>query len=96
MPENVRTDGRVKLYIIMANIHMGNIEPAETVLYEDGGLVVADIREGENIITEMWYLIEELKAKRDGRDFDRESADVPAIFDYRVTARRKKKMQESK
>lgn len=96
MPENVRTDGRVKLYIIMANIHLGNIEPAESVLYEDGGLVVADIREGENIITEMWYLIEELKAKRDGRDFDRESADVPAIFDYRVTARRKKKMQKSK
>ena len=50
---------------------------------ENGGIVLPDIREGETIITEMWFLIEELKAKRDGRVFDRETASVPPIFDYR-------------
>ena len=50
---------------------------------QNGGIVLPDIREGETIITEMWFLIEELKAKRDGRVFDRETASVPPIFDYR-------------
>jgi hypothetical protein len=96
MKDNVSGDGRVKLYIIMANIHKDNIDTAEKLLLENGGLVVADIREGENIITDMWFMIEEKKAARDGREFDRESADVPAILDYRTTAKRKKKMQECK
>lgn len=87
----VRSIGRVRLYITIANINTGKIDEAEKVLLENGGLVVADIREGENIITNIYLDIEEAKAKRDGRPFDREEADVPAIFDYRVSQRRKKK-----
>lgn len=75
--------GRVRIYITLAYIHLGHIEEAEAVLNENGGIVLPDIREGETIITEMWFLIEELKAKRDGRVFDRETASVPPIFDYR-------------
>ena len=83
MPENVRSVGRVRLYTTMAHIHLGHIEEAEAVLNENGGLVIPDIREGETLITELWFLIEEAKAKRDGRDFDRNTAKVPPIFDYR-------------
>lgn len=83
--------GRVRLYIIIANIRLGNLEYAEKVLWGNGGLVVADIREGENIITNIYLDLEEAKAKRDGKDFDRNEADVPAIFDYRVSQRKKKK-----
>ncbi len=83
--------GRIRLYMIIANIKLGKLEEAEAVLMENGGLVVADIREGENIITNIYLDLEEAKAKRDGRDFDRAACDVPAIFDYRVSQRRKKK-----
>ncbi|MBR2329277.1 MAG: hypothetical protein IKA58_05295, partial [Clostridia bacterium] len=83
MPEEVRSIGRVRLYTTMAHIHLGHIEEAEAVLWENGGLILPDIREGETIITELWLLIEEAKAKRDGTEFDRNSAKVPPIFDYR-------------
>jgi len=83
MPEKVRANGRVRLYKTLAHIHLGDIEVAEAVLNENGGLILPDIREGETIITELWFLIEEAKAKRDGREFDRNTANVPPIFDYR-------------
>ena len=83
MPESVLSVGRVRIYVTLAHIHLGHIEEAEAVLNENGGIVLPDIREGELIITEMWFLIEELKAKRDGREFDRANAKVPPIFDYR-------------
>ncbi|MBQ3528035.1 MAG: DUF5107 domain-containing protein [Clostridia bacterium] len=83
MPAEVRAIGRVRLYATMAHIHLGHIEEAESVLNENGGLILPDIREGETIITELWFLIEEAKAKRDGREFDRNTATVPPIFDYR-------------
>ncbi len=90
----LRSIGRVRLYVTIANIKLGNIDDAEKVLWENGGLVVADIREGENIITNIYLDIAEAKALREGKEFDRAEADVPAIFDYRVSQRRKKKKAE--
>lgn len=83
MPPKVSSIGRVKIYIALAHVNLGHIEEAEKVLYEGGGIVLPDIREGELIITDLWLMIEELKAKRDGRPFDKETAKVPPIFDYR-------------
>lgn len=85
--------GRIKLYLVIASIKLGNLEYAERVLWENGGLVVADIREGENIITNIYLDLEEAKAKASGLPFDRNECDVPAIFDYRVSQRKKKKIE---
>lgn len=82
-PENVLEVGRVKIYIILAHLHLGHIEEAENYFYRDGGLTLPDIREGELIVTDMYIMLEELKAKRDGREFDRNTAVVPPQFDYR-------------
>ena len=83
--------GRIRLYVIIANIKLGNLEYAKRVLWDNGGLVVADIREGENIITNIYLDLEEALAKQKGEDFNRNEAEVPAIFDYRVSQRKKKK-----
>ena len=83
LPEDVRSIGRVKIYITMAHINLGHVEEAEAVLYEDGGIVLPDIREGELIITDLYLRILEQKAKRAGEDFDRATAKVPPQFDYR-------------
>ncbi len=82
-PEEVRSIGRVKIYITMAHINLGHIEEAEAVLWENGGIVLPDIREGELIITDLWLRIAEKKAERDGVPFDRATAKVPPQFDYR-------------
>lgn len=87
--------GRIRLYIIIANIRLGNLEYAEEVLWENGGLIIADIREGENIITNIYLDLEEAKAKREGKSFNRNEAEVPAVFDYRVSQRRKKKSAQN-
>lgn len=83
--------GRIKLYVIIANVRLGNLDRAEEMLNKNGGLVIADTREGETIITGVYLDLEEAKSKRDGRNFDRNEADVPPIFEYRTSQRKKKK-----
>lgn len=83
--------GRIKLYVIIANIKLGNLDCAEKMFFENGGLVIADTREGETIITNVYLDLEEAKALRDGKKFSRNEADVPAVFNYRTSQRRKKK-----
>ena len=68
----------------------GELERAEALLYADGGISVPDIREGEVSVTELWFRIEEKKAAREGRTFDRETAEPPAALDFRMNAKRKK------
>lgn len=65
---------------------IGNIYKAEELLYGDGGISVADIREGENSITDLWYDIERAKAKRDGRAFDANKIKPPPHLDFRMSS----------
>ena len=89
MSETVLKDDRVKLNVLFTYVRMKLIEEAESILYRDGGLEVADVREGENLVTELYFEIEELKAKRDGREYDRNTAEVPKKFDFRMGVARK-------
>ena len=83
MTPEMQTVGRVQLYTTQAHIRLGHIEQAEAALYAGGGVVLPDIREGELSITNMYLEIAEKKVARDGLPFDRETAPVPPIFDYR-------------
>ena len=92
LPPEIRANGRLQVYELMANIRLGNIEESERILNQDGGLVVPDVREGESLVTELWFEVQELKAKRDGKEFDRATAVVPERYDFRQwVAKRKKK-----
>jgi len=91
LPDEVSNLGRIKLYRAFAHLRLGNIAAAEELLYENGGITVPDIREGENSVTDLWFEIEEAKAKKMGRKFNRDEIDPPANLDYRMSAVRKKK-----
>lgn len=80
---------RVRMYTVFACIHTGDLARAEQLLYAEGGLEVPDIREGEVSLTELWYQLEEAKAKRDGTLFDRATATPPHQFDFRMFAAKK-------
>ena len=43
-----------------------------------------DLQECEISITELWYMLEEKKAERDGRKFDRNKVSPPKMFDFRM------------
>ena len=88
LPEDIRRIPRLMMYRARAELMTGNLETAEKLLYEDGGIVVADIREGEESVTELWYDIEKMKAEREGRTFDRQAVTPPSIFDFRMAADR--------
>lgn len=83
--------GRIKLYLAFSYLNVGNLEMTEEILFENGGIVVPDVREGENSVTDLWFELEEKKAKRDGREFNRETAEPPALLDFRMGAVKKKK-----
>ena len=86
LPEPMKNTGRIKLSFAFAYAKTENIEEAEKLLYESGGIIVPDIREGEVSVTELWYIIEEIKAKREGKEFNRETVKPPAFLDFRMGA----------
>lgn len=68
-------DNRCKLYISNAHLKLGNIHRAEEILYENDGLVIPDIREGESSITTLWFEIQEAKGVLE--------QEAPYIFNFR-------------
>ncbi|MCQ2431493.1 MAG: hypothetical protein MJ175_02690, partial [Clostridia bacterium] len=75
---------RIRLYRTIALEKTDRIDEADALLNADGGLEVPDIQEGEISVTELWFRIEEKKAKRDGKPFDRNTARPPKKFDFRM------------
>ncbi len=53
IPENIRQEGRLKLYTAIALTRLGRLEEATRYLNHD--LLVPDIKEDENLITEAWF-----------------------------------------
>lgn len=84
LPEAWRHNGRIQLARAIAYLETGKPALAEQVLLADGGLVVPDVREGENSVTDLWFRIEAAKAARDGREFKKERALPPRMFDFRM------------
>lgn len=85
LPEKTRETSRIRLYLSYALLKMGKVYEAETELNRDGGIHLSDIREGEISITNLWFDIEEAKAKAENRSFDRKTAKPPRQFDFRMT-----------
>ncbi len=75
---------RVRLFQAISAVNSGNPELAEEILYANGGLEVPDIQEGEISITDLWFRIQEKKAEREGKTFDRASVRPPKQFDFRM------------
>ena len=75
---------RIRFYRALAAEKLNLLDVAESLLYSDGGLEIPDIQEGEVSITNLWFDLEEKKAKRDSVPFDRASAKPPKMFDFRM------------
>ena len=82
----LRSDPRCKAYYGFALADAGDVSGASDILYENGGLLVPDIREGETITLDLWYAVEEARAASQGRKFDRKNAQPPRFADFRMFA----------
>ncbi len=65
--------------------HTGKFDEAESILLENGGLDIPDIREGENSTSALYIYIQEEKAKRDNVPFDAKKVKVPFNLDLRMS-----------
>lgn len=84
MDAALQNDGKLKFYVANSYAHTDQIEKAEKILYENGCLIIPDIREGEMSITNLWLYIEEQKYKKQNKVFDINSIKVPPNLDYRM------------
>lgn len=77
-------NGRLLLARARAYLETGEPERAEQELLADGGLIVPDVREGENSVTDLWFRIMEARAFCEGRIFEKEKEIPPKMFDFRM------------
>lgn len=76
----LREKERIKLYRVFALAQTGRAEEAKKLLFADGGLVVADIREGEDSLDEAYLLV--MRKLHPDRIFG--YGDVPEKFCYKL------------
>ncbi|MBR5378960.1 MAG: DUF5107 domain-containing protein [Clostridia bacterium] len=83
----IRDLPRMKLYYAFALAMTGEEKKALDIL-ENGGeyLEIPDIQEGEVSLSELWYIIREKLAAREGKTFDRASEKPPYELDFRMFA----------
>ncbi|MDD4545684.1 MAG: DUF5107 domain-containing protein [Oscillospiraceae bacterium] len=83
---SLQQDGKLKFYLAVAYAKMGELEKAESLLYENGGLIIPVIREGEVSLTSLWFFIEEQKHIKRGEIFDA-NIQPPEFLDYRTAVK---------
>lgn len=77
MSPDKKKNGRLKLFYIQALHALGKNEEAYRLLEEDGGLLVDDIREGEDSLGKLWR---ELHVFVNGKE-----GEVPYIYNFRAS-----------
>ena len=84
----VQDEPRMKMYLAFALGYSGQLDEAMAIL-EDGGkyLAVPDIKEGETSLSDLWFYIEEQRAAKEGREFDKDKVSPPYALDFRMFAK---------
>jgi len=84
LSEEHKNDPLIQGFLAIALAHTGKLEEAKAILEKDGGLVMNDIREGDDsVVTAYIYTVKEL-AKREGKELDESKIRVPAPLDFRM------------
>ena len=86
MSLRLREEPRCKVYYGFALAESGDIQGAEDILYQDGGILIPDIRECETITLDLWIAIEKKKAEKAGKIFDEVHIKPPRFADFRMFA----------
>ena len=86
MSDALKEAPRCKVYYAFALLDQGDIEGAEAILYQDGGIIIPDIRECETITLDLWIAVQKKKAELAGKTFDVTSMEPPRFADFRMFA----------
>ncbi len=86
LPEELQREPRCRVYYAFSLVDSGDVEEAEAILYDGGGILVPDLRECETITLDLWIAIERAKAFMNGTVFDEENMNPPRFADFRMFA----------
>ena len=89
LTESVRQTPMVRLLYAFALAGNGDWRCAEKMIQEESLRKLPDIREGENIFTEIYLLIREKEAQEKGLPFDEKSVEIPPEYDFRLAVPKK-------
>jgi len=65
--------------------HSGRLAEAEEILCANGGLVIPDLREGENSAAELFIFLQQQKAMARGETLSPKNIQVPDVLDFRMS-----------
>ena len=86
LPEEVRSQGRIKTFEILALLRTNRYEEAQTLLMSD--IVLTDVREGDVLLTDLWFELmarrERGSAKEADLNWARENLKPPKHLDFRM------------
>lgn len=83
----LRAYPKLQMVYAFALLHTGRPLEAEEVLLRDGGLRVADIREGENSLSDLYVRIQVAKGALENRVVNPDEVVIPELFDLRMSVR---------
>ena len=79
-------DGRLKLFLAQAYSALDRPDEAEALLRENGGICVADLREGELELSELFFRIKKQQAAAAGIPYRPEDCELPDYLNFRLKA----------
>ncbi len=86
LPEEVRSQGRIKTFEILALLRTNRYEEAQTLLMSD--IILTDVREGDVLLTDLWFELmarrERGSAKEADLNWARENLKPPKHLDFRM------------
>lgn len=80
LSEKVQEHPRVKMYLAMAYLKTGDVDTAEQILTQDGGLLLFDFREGDRFLDTLYRSIRKQKYGESSAEIQ-----IPQRFDFIVS-----------
>ena len=84
LPEDLKQRPFSRVCYIAALINTGKLDEAESILMENGGLKVPQLREGERSLSELYIKLQILKAAREGKELEPSQITVPPNLEFRM------------
>ena len=57
MDEDIKSIGRVQYYHVLGLVRTGRLEEADKLLNSEAGILVDDVREGEDNLQDLWEIL---------------------------------------
>ncbi len=84
LSEENKKDEAVQMYHAFALANTGEYQKAKDILSQNGGLLINDLREGDDSLVEEYIFIEQKIAEQNGQTLKAEDVVVPGKIDFRM------------